>query len=189
MEKYPGFLFDIQAGGMVTGNRVAPLSQKSDYLLRKVQAIENTTGTVFGEAYKAVVKEGKMISDSEPPSIAFNVFKSFRPDLRFRFAHSIQDLHFRQGKDPNQMKSYFDICEEFGVNKFGFMDRFQDPAYKQLTRDVFDQTEARGIRNFPSLVAEHEGRQYMIQQGYDAIETVEQSFLRVMKEAGIHPAR
>ena len=129
MEKYPGFLFDIQAGGMVTGNRVGPLSQKSDYLLRKVQAIENTTGTVFGEPYKSAVREGKMISNSEPPSIAFNVFKSFRPDLRFRFAHSIQDLHFRLGKDPNQMKSYFDICEEYGVNKFGFMDRFQDPSY------------------------------------------------------------
>jgi putative protein-disulfide isomerase len=187
MEKYSDYPFDILAGGMVTGNRKGPLSQKSDYLLKKVQAIENTTGIRFGEAYKAAVKEGKIISDSEPPSIAFNVFKSFRPDLKFQLAHSIQDLHFRLGKDPNQMKNYFSVCEEFGVNKFGFMDRFQDPAYQQLTLSIFEQTEAWGIRHFPTLVAKNDAGQLVIHQGYDPVEVVEQSFLRVLGEAGIHP--
>jgi putative protein-disulfide isomerase len=183
MEKYPDYHFDILAGGMVTGNRVGPLSQKSDYLLKKVQAIENTTGVRFGKAYRAAVKHGKIISDSEPPSIAFNVFKSFRPDLRFQLAHSIQDRHFRLGKDPNQMKNYFDICDEYGVNKFGFMDRFQDPAYQKLTRSIFEQTEAWGVRHFPTLVAEKDAGHLVIHQGYDPVEIVEKSFLRVLPEA------
>jgi putative protein-disulfide isomerase len=188
MEKYQGdFYFDILAGGMVTGNRVGLLSQKSDYLRKKVEAIENTTGVLFGELYKEVLKEGTMISDSEPPSIAFNVFKSFRPDLRFQLARSIQQLHFREGKDLNLMKSFFNICEQFEINKFGFMDRFQDPAYRQLTLTLFHQVEEWGVRHFPTLMIEKADQRILIQEGYASLEALEGSFLEVVKQEGMYP--
>ena len=185
MEKYSDLYFEILSGGMVTGNRVGPLSQKSDYLLKKVEAIENTTNARFGEAYKEAVKEGSIISDSEPPSIAFNVFKSFRPDLRFSLAHRVQDLLFRQGKDPNLMKSYFDICDEFGINKYGFMERFSDPVYRDLTRGIFRKAEEWGIRNFPTLMLERDGGPVVIQSGYDVLEIVDKAFLKVVGTTGI----
>ncbi|MBR9999640.1 MAG: hypothetical protein KFF73_11750 [Cyclobacteriaceae bacterium] len=189
MVKYRDYHFDILAGGMVTGNRTGPLSQKSDYLLKKVEAIENTTDTRFGDAYKALVAEGTVISNSEPPSIAFNVFKSFRPDLRFHLAYSLQDLHFGLGMDPNLMKSYFNICEEFGINKFGFMDRFQDPAYKQLTWTLFKHAEAWGIKHFPTLMAESDERRLVIQQGYDSLEVLERAFLQTLENLGNEPGK
>ena len=171
------FYFDILSGGMVTGNRVGPLSQKTDYLKKKIAAIENTTGVKFGDAYKNVLEEGTMVSDSEPPSIAFNVFKSFRPDLRFQLAHGIQNLHFWGGKDLNLMKTYFDICDLFEINKFGFMDRFQDPAYKQLTLSTFQQVKDWGIIHFPTISYEKEGQLKLITEGYEPYEKLEKAFL------------
>jgi putative protein-disulfide isomerase len=188
MEKYgSSFYFDIVAGGMVTGGRVGPLSQKSEYLQKKIEAIENTTGVLFGDPYKEVLKEGTVISDSEPPSIAFNVFKSFRPDLRFQIAHSIQQLHFREGRDLNLMKSYFTICERYEVNKFGFMDRFQDPAYRELTQTLFQQVEHWGVKHFPTLMTEEEGELILIQEGYSPLEELESTFLRIVQGQGMHP--
>jgi putative protein-disulfide isomerase len=181
MEKYETeYYFDILSGGMVTGNRVGPLSQKSEYLKKKIAAIENTTGINFGDAYKKILEEGSVISNSEPPSIAFNVFKSFRPDLRFQLAHSIQDLHFQRGKDLNQLKTYFDICEEFEINKFGFMDRFQDPAFLQLTHSLFDQVKEWGAKHFPALMLERPNSREVIQVGYSSFEDLEKSFLKVV---------
>jgi len=165
---------------MVTGNRVGPLSQKSDYLLKKIKAIENTTGIQFGAAYRELLKEGAVISNSEPPSIAFNVFKSFRPDLRFQLAHSIQNLHFQMGKDLNQMKCYFDVCEQFGINKFGFMDRYQDPAYQQLTVSIFEQVKEWGIQHFPVLMLEKSEGRVRIQEGYSTFEDLDRSFSGVL---------
>lgn len=190
MDKYQeGFYFDILASGMVTGNRVGPLSQKSDYLRKKIKALENTTGVLFGDPFKKVLKEGKIISDSLPPSIAFNVFKSFRPDLRFQIAHSIQQLHFRDGKDLNLMKTYFTICEQYEVNKFGFMDRFQDPAYHQLTQTFFQQVEQWGVKHYPTLMIEEDGQMTLVQEGYSPLEELEVNFLRVVQSHGIHPEK
>lgn len=181
------FYFDILAGGMVTGKRVGPLSLKSDYLLKKIQAIENTTEVRFGDPYKEVLREGSMISDSMPPSIAFNVLKSFRPDLRFQLARSIQQLHLLEGKDLNQMKSYFGICEQFEINKFGFMDRFQDPAYHRLTQTIFQQAKEWGVKHFPTVMAEKTSRRILIQEGYAKSDALEQSFLKVLHQEGMYP--
>ncbi len=175
------FYFDILSGGMVTGERVGPLSQKADYLKKKVAAVENTTGIKFGDAYIKVLEEGVIISDSEPPSLAFNVFKSFRPDLRFQLAHSIQRLHYRDGKDLNLMKTYFDICELFEINKFGFMDRYQDPAYKQLTLSTFQQVKERGIVHFPTLMYEKDDQFKLIAEGFEPYDKLESAFLTATK--------
>jgi putative protein-disulfide isomerase len=190
MDKYQNdYYFDILASGMVTGNRVGPLSQKSDYLQKKIQALENTTGMRFGDPFRKVLKEGKIISDSEPPSIAFNVFKSFRPDLRFQIAHSIQQLHFREGKDLNLMKTYFTVCEQYEVNKFGFMDRFQDPAYHQLTQTLFHQVEQWRVKHYPTLMMEEEGQLTLIQEGYSTPTELETNFLQAVQSHGIHPGK
>jgi putative protein-disulfide isomerase len=188
VEKYRGgFYFDILAGGMVTGNRVGPLSQKSDYLLKKIQAIENTTSVKFGDPFKKILKEGTVISDSDPPSIAYNVFKSFRPDLRFQIARGIQQLHFLEGKDLNLMKTYFTICELHEINKFGFMDRFQDTAYHKLTRTLFQQAVNWGVKNFPSLIIEINDQRTLIHEGYASFEKLEITFLKVVQSLGVYP--
>ncbi len=163
---------DLITGGMVTGNRVGPVAQKAEYLKKKIAALENTTETRFGDDYKKLIDKGAFISDSTPPSIAWVVFRSFRPDLRFEIAHDIQEAHYRDGKDLNGLRTYFDICEKHGINKHGFMERFQDPAFKKITLDLFKYARDEKVEQFPSLRLESPEGLKPVLRGYEIYQGV-----------------
>jgi putative protein-disulfide isomerase len=165
---------------MVTGNRVGPVSQKADYLKKKIAAIENTTEARFGDKFKKLLDRGEYISDSLPPSIAWNVLVSFRHDIRFELAHAIQDAHYRDGWDLNNIRPYFLICETFGINKRGFMNKYQDPAYKSLTISEFKKTKKLGVENFPALMLRADDRMVLISKGY----VKPDEFEKKLQEAG-----
>ena len=146
------FDFKIKSGGLVIGARVCKIAEKAPYLKKRLPDVERISGVKFGKPFLDLLDQGEYISNSEPPSIAFNVFKSFRPDLAFELGHAIQEAHYLDGMDLNYIKTYLIIAEKFEINKFGFMERYQDPVFRQKTLNDFELTRSWGIHNYPALV-------------------------------------
>lgn len=151
---------------MVTGSRIGPVSQKAQYLKKRIPDVERLTGIRFGEKFHSILNDGSYISNSEPPSIAFNVFKSIRPTQILDLGHAIQKAHYVDGEDLNRMSPYFKICEVFGINKRAFMDRYNDPLFKEQTLYFFGLAKSLGIENFPAIMLEKAGKMNLIQKGY-----------------------
>lgn len=176
------FDFDVKSGGLVIGNRICKISEKAKYLKKSLPGVERITGVKFGEKFLKLLDEGEYLSDSLPPSIAFNVFKSFRPDLAFDIAHAIQKTHYVDGMDLNNIRPYFKVAEQFGVNKFGFMERFEDPIYKRFTEEDFELVKSWGATNYPAILLEHNSEVEMIAEGYVNYETLKDDFEDILKE-------
>jgi putative protein-disulfide isomerase len=182
-EEYKGQLdFEVKSGGLVIGNRICKISEKAKYLKKSLPAVERITGVEFGEKFHKLLDEGEYVSNSIPPSIAFNVFKSFRPDLAFDIAHAIQKTHYFDGMDLNNIRPYFKVCEQFGVNKFGFMERYEDPMYERFTQEDFDLVKGWGAKNYPAVLLEKDKEVEMVAEGYVSYEALKEDFEDILKE-------
>jgi putative protein-disulfide isomerase len=174
------FPFDILAGGMVTANLVGPISQRRDYLKKRIPDIERITGVKFGEKYLELLEAGKYISNSEPPCIAYNVFKSFRPDLAFELSEDIHHLYYVQGKDLNSIRAYLDLAEKYEISKHGFMERFQEESYKRNTLQLFEMIKGWGVKGFPSLIFQRATEIRIFMKGYEPYGNVIASLDRII---------
>lgn len=183
-ETYKGaYDFDILSGGLVIGIRVCKISEKATYLKRRMPDVERITGVKFGEPFYELLNKGEYISNSEPPSIAFNVFKSFRPDIAFELGHAIQEAHYLEGKDLNNIKTYFDISDKYEINKFGFMERYSDPAFKKITLDDFAKTSSWGADNYPMVFLNKQDEVEPISEGYVDFKTLKNDFDEIIQES------
>jgi len=159
--------FELKSGGLIIGKRICPISNKAKYLKKSIPDVERITGVKFGKKYMELLDEGSYISNSIPPSIAFNVLKSFRKDIDFQIGQAIQEAHYKEGKDLNSIRPYFDIAEKFEINKFGFMERFQDPNFEKKTLKEFDLVKSWGSENFPAILMQNEMHEVeLVSEGY-----------------------
>ena len=149
--------FEIKTGGLVIGNRICKISEKAKYLKKSMPGVERISGIKFGEKFIQLLDDGNYISNSIPPSIAFNVFKSFRPDLAFDISHAIQRAHYIDGMDLNNIRPYFKVAEQFDIHKYGFMERYEDPMYERFTQEEFDQVKGWGANHYPAVLHEIDG--------------------------------
>ena len=174
--------FELKSGGLIIGKRICAISKKAEYLKKSIPDVERITGAIFGEKYLKLLDEGTYISNSIPPSIAFNVLKSFRSDLDFEIGHAIQKAHYLEGRDLNNIRPYFDIAEEFEINKFGFMERFQDPIFETQTLEEFELVKSWGADNFPAILLQDEkGEVEPVSEGYVKYETLVEDFEDIAK--------
>jgi putative protein-disulfide isomerase len=177
----PVFDIEIISGGMAVGEKVLPVSEKAVYIKKRLPDVERIGGVKFGAKYIRLLDEGTAISDSLPPSIAFKVFISFREDLSLEWTRLIQEALFDVGKDLNNIKVYLEIAEMHDVNKFAFMDRYGDPAFRKSAEDDFSMARFWGVNQFPSLVIQKGIRTEILKKGYATYDEISRQ-LRKLSE-------
>jgi putative protein-disulfide isomerase len=175
--------FDIKSGGMITGNRICKISEKAKYLKKSIPDIERISGIKFGEKFIQLLDEGEYISNSTPPSKAFIVFKSFRSDLAMDIGHAIQKTHYADGMDLNNIRAYFKVAEQFGIHKYGFMERYEDPMYERFTQEEFDQVKSWGVNHYPSILHDNGKEVEMVSEGYVNYETLKNDLMDILDSA------
>ena len=174
--------FELKSGGLIVGKRICPISKKAKYLKKSIPDVERITGAKFGEKYIKLLDVGTYVSNSIPPSIAFNTLKSFRSDLDFEIGHAIQKAHYLDGKDLNSIRPYLDIAEEFEINKFGFMERYQDPIFETQTFEEFELVKSWGADNYPAiLLQDTNGEVEPVSEGFVKYETLLEDFKDIAK--------
>lgn len=174
-DKHPQLRIEVIGGGMMTGQRVGPISQMADYILGAYKQLEQTTGVKVGEPYLELLRDGTYISDSEPPCRALAAYKLLRPDDGLRFAIALQDAMFVHGKDLNAPETYANLAADFGLDAKAFLEHMDRAEAHTATRQGFAKSQALGVQGFPSVFY-FDGQQYHpIAHGYTRLEQLERS--------------
>ena len=166
--------FTVIPGGMITGARVAPVSEMADYILGAYKRVEDYAGVKFGEPYLDLLREGTEINNSEPPCRAIHLFKQKDLGRMLDYAHQLQLKIFRDGKSWNDEQTYRGLAEEFGMDGNEFVSEMNTDECKYGTQQEFQWVQAAGISGFPCAVVEREGKYYMLSQGYKPLAVLEE---------------
>jgi len=171
---------EVLAGGMVVGDRVQPVSHMASYILGAIPRVEEFSGVVFGEAYKAILKDGNGVYGSEKPSRALQVIKQLAPQHAVHFAHEIQKGFFTEGKSMEEDESYRDVLKKLDIPEQAFFLKMADAHLKNATQEEFNFVKQLGISGFPTVIAKKENQYYLLAQGfrkYEDLQPVIEKFL------------
>ena len=174
--------FNAYAGGMVTGERVAPIGDTFTYIKDALQTVEQRTGVKFGEGFKALLKEGSYRYNSEPPSQALVVFKSVTQASSIELAHLLQKAIFYEGISLNEPKNLADIVAEAGLDAEAFEQLYQQPKYRDKTYEEFAFVQKLGVSGFPTLLYRKDRQLYALSRGYQAYEILEETISQLLEE-------
>ncbi len=184
-EKYKKEMdFTVLSGGMVTGARIGPVGAIAGYISEAYKTVEEHTGVKFGEGFlNGILKEGKAIFNSVPPSRALTVFKSYQPENAVAFASTLQKAIYFDGIEPENWEAYGKYAAQFGIEPKHFVFQMQQNKFVDETEEEFKQAAAWGIQGFPSVImATPEKKLYMIARGYRPFEQMDEIVQQVLSE-------
>ncbi|MEQ9378407.1 MAG: DsbA family protein [Imperialibacter sp.] len=167
------FNFEVVAGGMVTGTRIAPFSTMHGYISGAYKRVEEMTGAKFGESYLNDLLPSDTQMNSEPPSRALVTFRSFLPDQVVPFAHALQKKQYLEGRDFADNKVYEELATEFGLDPKAFIEKFESEEMKYRTTQDFQWSNSAGVKGFPTVVLKNDQGYYLVSNGFRPLEEVE----------------
>ncbi len=165
--------FEVVAGGMITGSRIAPFHTMQSYISGAYKRVEEMTGVKFGAGYLNELLPSDILLGSEPPCRALVTFRSFQPDQVVPFAHAMQKKQFLGGKDFNTDAVYEELAADFGISPAEFLARFHSEEMKYQTQQDFQWSQSAGIKGFPTVVLKTESGYYLVASGYRPLEDLE----------------
>lgn len=183
-EHQQDYNFVVLSGGMIRGSNVRPISGMADYIRQASKHLEEVTGVKQTKAYhEEILDKGTYVTDSEPPAIALLILKEQFPEQQIPLAAAIQNLHFVQAKDLNEVETYLPVVRQFGASEEGFKKKFADKDYADKAKQEFELVERWGINGFPAVVCETGEKLYLVARGYQNYEQLTQTLARVQEEA------
>ena len=183
-EHQQDYNFVVLSGGMIRGSNVRPISGMADYIRQASKHLEEVTGVNQTQAYhEQILDKGTYITNSEPPAIALLILKEKFPERQIPLAAAIQNLHFVDGKDLNDVETYLPVVRQYGVREEEFRKKFRDKDYADLARQEFELVEKWGISGFPAVVFEAGEKLYLVAQGYQPYNQLTETLERIKQEA------
>lgn len=168
-EKYDGVLnFELVMGGLRPYNTQA-MSELKDFLAHHWEEVHKASGQEF----KYEILDSKTITyDTEPPCRANVVVRQLAPDKSFAFFKGCQKAFYFHNKNMHLKESYHDILTALEIDTQEFDSLFASEEMKELVRRDFEQSGEWGIRGFPALVLQHEGKLTLVANGYAGKEDI-----------------
>lgn len=160
--------FEILSGGMITGERIGPVSDMADYISQAYLEVENRTGIKFGEEFiKKTLNRDDVIFTSVTPAIALSAFKTLLPQKAFQFASSIHEAIYFQGLSPDDQFMYGSLAAGYGIEPQSFTSMMNDANIKLQAEAEFRRSKELGVSGFPTTIYEDaSGNRTIISRGY-----------------------
>ncbi|WNJ21001.1 DsbA family protein [Pontibacter sp. G13] len=172
--------FQVLSGGMVMGDRVGPVGERFAFIKDGMGRVEELTGVKFGQAFMDMFEDGTTEFNSEPPSIALTVFKTYRPNDGVEFAHALQSAVYEHGKDLTQPEVYAELAESFGLDGVEFVQKMGSEEMVKKTYEEFQLVQQLGINGFPAVIMIKDAQGYLLSRGYQPIEPIRQNIEKVL---------
>ncbi|MBA9078546.1 DsbA family protein [Rufibacter quisquiliarum] len=177
------FNFEVLSGGMILGDRVGPIGNMASFIKQAMPRLNEISGVTMGDAYlKDVLDKGTYVANSEPPALALAILKEQQPDQQVKYAKAVQDLHFKEGKDLNEVETYIPLGHETGLTADEFKAKFSDDQYRLKAQQEFAQVQAWGIQGYPSIVAQNGDKLYLVTRGFAKFEDLTPALEQVLAQ-------
>jgi putative protein-disulfide isomerase len=165
---YPDLPITLRYGGLVTGERVAPIAASRDYLRNGLEQVRQTAGVAAGAAfYEGLLAEGTYVSNSEPPCRAIWAIEQLAPAAAYAFADRLPEAFYVHGRPLDDPAVLSELAAAEGVDAALFLELWQSDTARNATQVAFRHAQQAGFTTYPTLV---------YQRG-DATTTVVRGFL------------
>ncbi|MBL7813127.1 MAG: DsbA family protein [Bacteroidetes bacterium] len=185
VRNHPELLFQPVCGGMMTGYREGPVGSFSKHILEAIPRLENLTGARFGTTFKDKILSGDMYFSSVKPSLALCVLRNHFPAQIPGYIHTLMSLHFTEGYSLQEDDVYRILAEEANMPPETLALEMESEEVKYQFRQDTDFTANCGIDGFPCMVVQLQDKMYMLNQGYNSLESLENALTWAKNEAGI----
>jgi putative protein-disulfide isomerase len=161
-----GNRFDIRL--VMGGLRPGKLAQIMTPALARVmrhhwREVAKMTGQVFNETF--FERQG-FLYDTEPAAKAVVVMEQLAPQDAYTYYHEIQHAFYAENADITSADVLAACATKYGVMAENFTTSFHSEISHKETWGQFTFSGSLGIRGFPSLVTEHDGRYGVVTRGY-----------------------
>ncbi|MBC8163617.1 MAG: DsbA family protein [Roseiflexaceae bacterium] len=166
-QAYPDLSVELIMGGLVVGERVAPIAQARDYLIKGLEQVRRTAGVSAGAAfYNGLLKQGSYISNSEPPCRAVYVAQQLAPERAYDFADALPEAYYGRGLPLDDADVMAGLAREYGIDADAFLAAWQSEQAKHGTQHAFQQARLAGFNSYPTLVYQHSKQRALVAQGF-----------------------
>jgi putative protein-disulfide isomerase len=176
--------FEVVSGGMITGDRIGPVSDMAAYISGAYTAVENASGVKFGKKFlEETLYRDDVIFSSIEPALALSAFKTFQSENAVNFASAIQTVIYYHGAEPALYETYADIAQEFGIDRKAFLNKMNGPATIALAEADFRHSRELGVNGFPTTFYEDaNGNRVQLSRGFTSYDNLSARFEQALKQ-------
>jgi putative protein-disulfide isomerase len=145
---------------------------RADELAGHWHRVAEASGQPFTPAPHTAMHQPGFIYDTEPASRATVTVRSLWPQHVWRYFKAVQHAFYAEGRNVTEPGVLADIAEQLGLPRAEFGRAFASQEMRDATLQGFQQSQAWGVRGFPTLVAEHGDHLHLVGSGYMPIETL-----------------
>ncbi|WP_320669303.1 DsbA family protein [Patulibacter defluvii] len=165
--------FVVLAGGLITGERVAPIGT-FDFIPDGNRRIAELTGARFGQPYLDVLAEGSLVLDSTDAARGFTALRDQAPERAVPLAVAIADAFFHDGRSLSDVETFRAVATAEGLDPDAAAATFADPATAGRVVEEFATVARIGVSGFPTVAVSHGDHLHAIAVGYASGEDLEQ---------------
>jgi putative protein-disulfide isomerase len=177
--------FEVLSGGMILPEKPVPLKVSAGYIAHAYKQVEEHTGIRFGKDYLWHIfhpDETDWYPNSEKPSVALCIFKTWYPEKAVAFAADLQyALHF-EGRDLTDDAAYFHLLEKYSIQPEIFYEKLSGDEFKEMAYYEFSLVKQLQVDGYPAVfIQTGETSFHMIARGYADYETLSVRLENVLK--------
>ncbi len=174
--------FEIIVGGLRPGGGDPWDDDMKRFLMHHWKEVNARSGQPFG--YQLFDRE-EFHYDTEPACRAVVTAKQFMDQEGvLRFFEAVQRKFYVDNEDPKEVTYYESICTELGIAFKDFEASFDTIETRQRTRSEFELNRQWGVRGYPTVVLQVDGKLYLVCNGYATAEVMGQRIDQLLSEAG-----
>ena len=152
---------------------------KADEIFGHWHHVAEASGQPFSKAPNTALHIPGFVYDTEPASRATVTVRSLWPAHVWRYFKAVQHAFYAEAKNVTQAEVLADVAEQLGLPRADFAKAFASQEMRDLTTKDFAQSQAWGIRGFPTLVAEHGDQLHLVGSGYMPIDALRERLAAV----------
>jgi len=143
--------FSVISGGVFVGELRLPI--RSYGHIEEVNArIAQRMGVTFGDPYKALLREGSFVQDSEVAAAGLAALRDQAPDLSIEFISAMQRAFYRDGLNLSDAETYQMIARNYGLDSEQAVSFFTGPEGFAAARQDFSLARELGVSSYPALL-------------------------------------
>ena len=159
-------------GGLRPFTTEAITPERADELAGHWRHVAQASGQPFAQAPNTALHLPGFIYDTEPASRATVTVRSLAPKLVWRYFKAVQHAFYAEGRNVTEPGVLADVAEALGIARTDFAKAFASQEMRDATLADFRQSQAWGIRGFPTLVAEHGDHLHLVGSGFMPIDAL-----------------
>ncbi len=128
--------------------------------------VEEASGQPFAKLPHTALNTPGFAYNTEPASRAVVTIRTLRPQQVWPYFKAVQQAFYAEARNVTDPAVLADLAVQCGLPRDEFGHSFASQAMRDATLADFRQSQAWGIRGFPTLLAEHGTHLHLVGSGY-----------------------